>query len=94
MIGTVEIVRTRQPTSGPDAAGRPRNGDGSNTVHARREGTTRITRTVSPTTFVRGGSTMADKSPKKSGGKTAAAKTLKEKRIEKKDKSAAKRKAE
>lgn len=37
---------------------------------------------------------MADKSPKKSSSKTAAAKTLKEKRIEKKDKTAAKRKAE
>lgn len=37
---------------------------------------------------------MADKSPKKSTGKTAAAKTLKEKRIEKKDKTAAKRKSE
>jgi hypothetical protein len=37
---------------------------------------------------------MADKSPKKSTGKTAAAKTLKEKRVEKKDKAATKRKAE
>lgn len=37
---------------------------------------------------------MADKSPKKTTTKTAAAKTLKEKRIEKKDKTAAKRKAE
>jgi len=37
---------------------------------------------------------MADKSPKKSTGKTSAAKTLKEKRVEKKDKAAAKRKAE
>ncbi len=37
---------------------------------------------------------VADKSPKKSSGKTAAAKTLKEKRVEKKDKTAAKRKAE
>ena len=37
---------------------------------------------------------MADKSPKKSSGKTAAAKSLKEKRVEKKDKSEAKRKAQ
>jgi hypothetical protein len=37
---------------------------------------------------------VADKSPKKSSNKTAAAKTLKEKRVEKKDKTAAKRKAE
>jgi hypothetical protein len=37
---------------------------------------------------------MADKSPKKSAGKTSAAKTLKEKRVDKKDKAAAKRKAE
>ena len=37
---------------------------------------------------------MADKSPKKSSGKTVASKTLKEKRTEKKDKTAAKRKAE
>jgi hypothetical protein len=37
---------------------------------------------------------MADKSPKKSSAKTAAAKTLKEKRVEKKDKTAAKRKSE
>lgn len=37
---------------------------------------------------------MADKSPKKSSGKSPAAKTLKEKRVEKKDKSAAKRKSE
>jgi hypothetical protein len=37
---------------------------------------------------------MADKSPKKSAGKTAAAKTLKEKRTEKKDKAASKRKAD
>ena len=37
---------------------------------------------------------MADKSPKKSTGKSAAAKTLKEKRVQKKDKAAAKRKAE
>jgi hypothetical protein len=42
----------------------------------------------------RGGTTMADKSPKKSSNKTAAAKTLKEKRTEKKDKSAAKRRSE
>ena len=34
---------------------------------------------------------MADKSPKKSVGKTEAAKTLKEKRVQKKDKAAAKR---
>lgn len=37
---------------------------------------------------------MADKSPKKTTGKSAAAKTLKEKRTQKKDKAAAKRKAE
>ena len=37
---------------------------------------------------------MADKSPKKTTAKTAATKTLKEKRLEKKDKSAAKRKGE
>jgi hypothetical protein len=37
---------------------------------------------------------MADKSPKKSAGKTTAAKTLKEKRADKKDKAATKRKAE
>lgn len=37
---------------------------------------------------------MADKSPKKSSSKTAAAKSLKEKRVEKKDKSEAKRKAQ
>ena len=37
---------------------------------------------------------MADKSPKKSSAKTAATKTLKEKRIEKKDKSATKRKSD
>ena len=37
---------------------------------------------------------MADKSPKKSVSKTAATKTLKEKREAKKDKSAAKRRAE
>jgi hypothetical protein len=37
---------------------------------------------------------MADKSPKKSAGKTTAAKTLKEKREQKKDKAASKRKAE
>jgi hypothetical protein len=37
---------------------------------------------------------MADKSPKKTSGKSAAAKTLKEKRVQKKDKAAAKRKAE
>ena len=37
---------------------------------------------------------MADKSPKKTTAKTGAAKTLKEKRVAKKDKSAAKRKAE
>ena len=40
------------------------------------------------------GVVMADKSPKKSAGKTSAAKTLKEKRVDKKDKAAAKRKAE
>ncbi len=34
---------------------------------------------------------MADKSPKKSTSKTAATKTLKEKRTEKKDKAAGKR---
>jgi hypothetical protein len=37
---------------------------------------------------------MADKSPKKTANKTAAAKTLKEKRLDKKDKTAAKRKSE
>jgi hypothetical protein len=37
---------------------------------------------------------MADKSPKKSSGKTAATKTLKEKRTEKQDKAAAKRKSQ
>ncbi|MCU1474798.1 MAG: hypothetical protein JWQ92_2866 [Amnibacterium sp.] len=37
---------------------------------------------------------MSDKSPKKSTAKTAAAKTLKEKRTEKKDKAAAKRRAD
>ena len=37
---------------------------------------------------------MADKSPKKSSAKTAATKTLKEKRTEKKDKTAAKRRSE
>lgn len=37
---------------------------------------------------------MADKSIKKTTSKTAPAKTLKEKRVEKKDKNAAKRKAE
>lgn len=37
---------------------------------------------------------MADKSPKKTTNKTAAAKTLKEKRLDKKDKTAAKRKSE
>ena len=36
--------------------------------------------------------TMADKSPKKSTGKTAASKSLKEKRADKKDKAASKRK--
>ncbi len=36
---------------------------------------------------------MADKSPKKTTAKTAAAKTLKEKRIDKKEKTAAKRKS-
>jgi hypothetical protein len=36
---------------------------------------------------------MGDKSPKKSGGKTPAAKTLKEKRAEKKAKAAAKKNA-
>jgi hypothetical protein len=35
---------------------------------------------------------MADKSPKKSSGKTAAAKSLKEKRAAKQDKAASKRK--
>jgi len=35
---------------------------------------------------------MADKSPKKSSTKTAASKNLKEKRADKKDKAAAKRK--
>jgi len=38
--------------------------------------------------------TVADKSIKKTTSKTAPAKTLKEKRVEKKDKNAAKRKAE
>jgi hypothetical protein len=37
---------------------------------------------------------VADKSPKKSTNKTAAAKTLKEKRVEKKDKAAGKRRSE
>lgn len=37
---------------------------------------------------------VADKSPKKSTSKTAATKTLKEKRLDKKDKTAAKRKGE
>ena len=37
---------------------------------------------------------MANKSPKKSTNKTAATKTLKEKRLDKKDKTAAKRKGE
>jgi hypothetical protein len=37
---------------------------------------------------------MADKSPKKSTGKTSAAKTLKEKREAKKDKASSKRKAD
>jgi hypothetical protein len=37
---------------------------------------------------------VADKSPKKTSNKTAAAKTLKEKRVEKKDKTAAKRRSE
>ncbi len=35
---------------------------------------------------------MADKSPKKSAAKTAASKSLKEKRADKKDKAASKRK--
>ena len=35
---------------------------------------------------------MADKSPKKSTGKTVASKSLKEKRADKKDKAASKRK--
>ena len=39
------------------------------------------------------GVVMADKSPKKSTSKTSAAKSLKEKRVEKKDKAAAKKKA-
>ncbi len=37
---------------------------------------------------------MADKSVRKSSDKTAASKTLKEKRLDKKDKAASKRKAE
>lgn len=41
----------------------------------------------------RGKDPMGDKSPKKSGGKTPAAKTLKEKRAEKKAKAAAKKNA-
>lgn len=44
--------------------------------------------------LTRRGQAMADKSVRKSSDKTAASKTLKEKRLDKKDKAASKRKAE
>lgn len=56
--------------------------------------TTVIARTVGYAVHPREETTVADKSPRKSSGKTTASKTLKEKRVEKKDKTAAKRKAE